>query len=108
MAFLRVLAVFAALAGCAAPGAGAPGATASQAVAAVRAVAPGCDRVTVSETRFHGPAEPARRGGGMARPWGETWVLGACGRLYAVPMEFTPEEGGTSVRVDARAVRPVN
>jgi hypothetical protein len=79
-----------------------------QAIVAARAVAPSCDRFTVNETRFRGPAESASRGGKAAQPWSETWVLGACGRTVAVPMEFAPDERGTSIRIDARAVRPLN
>ncbi|CAA9267812.1 MAG: hypothetical protein AVDCRST_MAG08-3032 [uncultured Acetobacteraceae bacterium] len=79
-----------------------------QAVAAARAVAPDCDRITVNETRFTGPAGLASRVGRVTQPWTETWVLGACGRLLAVPMEFTPNEGGTAIRIDGRAVRALN
>ncbi len=80
-----------------------------QALLTAKAAAPGCDRFTVDDTRFRGPAETASGGGGgAARPWGETWVLGACGRRLAVAMEFAPDERGASIRVDARAVRPLD
>ena len=71
-------------------------------------MAPDCDRTTVNETRFTGPAGLASRVGRVTQPWTETWVLGACGRLLAVPMEFTPNEGGTAIRIDGRAVRALN
>ena len=78
-----------------------------QAVLAVKAVAPDCERITVNDTRFDGPAGLGSRGGKVTRPWNETWVLGACGRPVAVPMEFTPDQRGTLVRIDMRAVRPL-
>lgn len=79
-----------------------------QSILAAKVVAPDCDRITVNGTRFDGPAGLASRGGKAARPWSETWTLGACGRLLAVPMEFTPDGRGTSIRIDGRAVRPLN
>ena len=78
------------------------------AVSAARAAAPTCDRITVNETRLNGPAGLAPRTGKTTQPWTETWVLGACGRLVAVPMEFTPDERGTLIRIDGRGVRPLN
>ena len=78
------------------------------AVAAAKTVAPDCDRFTVNETRFNGPAGLASRGGRVAQPWKETWVLGACGRLVAVPVEFAPNEGGTAISIDRRTVRSLN
>jgi hypothetical protein len=80
-----------------------------QAMTATKAVVPDCDRITVNGTRFDGPPGSVPRGGGQAKaPWNETWTLGACGRVVAVPMEFIPNERGTAIRIDLRAVRPLN
>lgn len=79
-----------------------------QAIVAAKAVAPDCDGFTVNGTRFDGPRDLPARGGKVAQPWKETWLLGACGRSVAVPMEFVPNERGASISVDARAVRPLD
>ena len=59
-------------------------------------------------TRFDGPPGSVSRGGRATAPWNEIWTLGACGRVVAVPMEFIPNERGTAIRIDLRAVRPLN
>jgi hypothetical protein len=79
-----------------------------QAMTATKAVVPDCDRITVNGTRFDGPPGSVSRGGRATAPWNETWTLGACGRVVAVPMEFIPNERGTAIRIDLRAVRPLN
>jgi hypothetical protein len=73
---------------------------------AAATAAPACRQVRPRAAEFDGadrePQAPRR-----TRPWTESWIFEACGRLLAVPMRFTPTERGTSFSAGA-GVRPLD
>jgi hypothetical protein len=70
------------------------------AIMAVRGKTKTCNDPHLRTTRFDGqlPTEtnagkrPTKAGG-----WSETWILSACGQIFAVPLTFIPDATGTQI-----------
>jgi len=63
-----------------------------------------CNHFDVKNTRFEGyglkkPSTPDPGAGSRFRPWWETWTIIGCGHLYDVPMNFIPDQTGTTIAV---------
>ena len=73
------------------------------AVASVQAGSTACQAVHVLDTHFDAfdhsakPGPDPAPGAAVDIPWRETWTLGGCGSVWAVPMQFTPAGGATQV-----------
>jgi hypothetical protein len=82
------------------------------AVASVQAGAAGCQALHVLNTRFDAFDHSARPGPDPAPgatvdiPWRETWTIGGCGATWAVPMQFSPANGTTTVAAGKAVSRP--
>ncbi|MEP9350266.1 hypothetical protein [Xanthobacter sp. KR7-225] len=67
-----------------------------------------CKDMLVTDTSFEGfglapgPGRPPQAG-----PWRETWTVAACGRTFAVPMEFIPDATGTTINQRPAEIREV-
>jgi len=63
-----------------------------------------CNHFDVMNTRFEGyglkkPPTPDPGVGSRFRPWWETWTIIGCGHLYDMPMNFIPDQTGTTIAV---------
>lgn len=67
-----------------------------------------CKDMKLANTRFDslsGEAAPGMPPGTASRPWKETWTIKACGKSLDVPVNFAPNARGTSITVDAGAIK---
>ncbi len=72
------------------------------AIASLQLLANGCSNAAVRNTRFEsfGLMEPSTADSEPSakfHPWWETWTLAACNRTFDVPMDFIPDERGTTI-----------
>ena len=77
-----------------------------QALAAARPLMAGCARPMPIDTRLIGGSPSAS---GTLVPWSEYWLVGGCGRLVNVKLDFTPDHANNQmlVRADPTATRLV-
>lgn len=43
---------------------------------------------------------------GIMTPWKESWEVDACGKVYIVPLAYTPDSTGTSISVGTSDIHP--
>lgn len=74
-----------------------------------RALAKTCQHFQIQNTRFedfglHDPRMSDPGPGTANRPWWETWTVIGCSRTFDVPINFVPDENGTTITQDVAAV----
>ena len=74
----------------------------SHAALGARTIAKDCTAFYVRHTTFDGfgSIDPPSADPGpdsRSRPWHETWMMTGCGRAFAVPIQFTPDDKGTTI-----------
>lgn len=72
--------------------------------------AKGCTSFNVKHSTFDGFGtidQPSSDPGpnNRFRPWHETWMLTGCGRTFAVPIQFAPDDTGTKISQNLGSVR---
>lgn len=67
-----------------------------------------CKDMVVADTAFDGfGLSPGDKTAPETGPWRETWTVAACGKSFAVPLEFIPDATGTTINQRPAEVREV-
>ena len=73
-------------------------------------IVPDCKLLQVINTAFESyglknPSTSDPGAGARYRPWWETWTVAGCGRKFAVPMDFIPDDAGVQIIQQRNDVR---
>lgn len=61
--------------------------------------------LTVVDTHLAGDASAVLPSGIMS-PWKESWSIQTCGKVYTVPVTYTPDDRGTAISIGTSDIQP--